>query len=71
MPPAARRCDLEGAVTVNAIVPHFADADRHLVERREAGQEILRGHFLHAFRDTVRLPDDRTATREYVVHPAR
>lgn len=54
---------------MNAIVPHFAEADRHLVERRESGQEILRGNFLHAFRDTVRLPDDRTTTREYLVHP--
>lgn len=46
-----------------------AEADHHLVEVREGGEEILRGNFLHAFRDTVRLPDDRTATREYIVHP--
>lgn len=43
--------------------------DRHLIETRLAGQEILKGHFLHAFRDTVRLPDGDTAVREYVKHP--
>ena len=43
--------------------------DSHLVERKVAGQEILKGRFLHAFRDTVALPDGSQATREYVVHP--
>ena len=56
-------------ITVNPIVPQVDPADHHLVEVREDGQEILRGHFLHAFRDTVRLPNARTATREYFVHP--
>ena len=51
------------------IVPLVAEADHHLVEVREGGEEILRGNFLHVFRDTVRLPDDSTATREYIVHP--
>ena len=41
----------------------------HLVELKTASQELLKGHFLHAFRDTVKLPDGGTATREYVVHP--
>ncbi|MFV0680585.1 NUDIX domain-containing protein [Ottowia sp.] len=31
--------------------------------------ELLRGDFLHVFRDQVRLPDGATAQREYVVHP--
>lgn len=44
-------------------------ADDHLVEQRLGSQELLRGHFLHAFRDTVRLPDGREASREYVRHP--
>jgi ADP-ribose pyrophosphatase len=44
-------------------------ADGHLVEQRLSSQELLRGHFLHAFRDTVRLPDGREASREYVRHP--
>lgn len=43
--------------------------DRHLIEEKTASEEILKGRFLHAFRDTVRLPDGGSATREYVVHP--
>ena len=43
--------------------------DSHLIERKTASQELLKGHFLHAFRDTVALPDGGTASREYVVHP--
>ncbi len=43
--------------------------DRHLTETRLHSQELLHGHFLHAFRDTVRLPDGQQAVREYVVHP--
>ena len=43
--------------------------DAHLIETRVASQELLRGHFLHAMRDTVRLPDGKEATREYVIHP--
>lgn len=41
----------------------------HLVEARVDGREVLKGHFLHAFCDQVRLPDGTTAQREYVVHP--
>lgn len=44
-------------------------SDDHLVERRLAQEELFKGAFLHAWRDTVRLPDGGTATREYVVHP--
>jgi ADP-ribose pyrophosphatase len=40
-----------------------------LTEHKLRGQELLRGHFLHAFRDDVRLPDGGTAAREYFVHP--
>jgi ADP-ribose pyrophosphatase len=43
--------------------------DAHLTETRVRSEELLRGHFLHAFRDTVRLPDGSEATREYVIHP--
>jgi ADP-ribose pyrophosphatase len=43
--------------------------DDHLTERKIASQELFKGHFLHAFRDTVRLPDGGEATREYVTHP--
>lgn len=44
-------------------------SDEHLIEHLVSQQELLRGHFLHAFRDTVRLPNQSLATREYVVHP--
>jgi ADP-ribose pyrophosphatase len=43
--------------------------DAHLVERTLSQKEILKGHFLHAFRDQVALPDGQTTVREYVVHP--
>jgi ADP-ribose pyrophosphatase len=43
--------------------------DDHLIERKQSSQELLKGKLLHAFRDTVLMPDGRTATREYVVHP--
>ncbi|MBL8336769.1 MAG: NUDIX hydrolase [Rhodoferax sp.] len=43
--------------------------DDHLIEHLDARQDILHGNFLHARRDTVRLPSGRHATREYVVHP--
>jgi len=44
-------------------------AEEHLIEHRIDRQELFKGHFLHAFRDTVRLPTGATATREYVTHP--
>jgi ADP-ribose pyrophosphatase len=49
--------------------PSALPKDAHLTETRVASQELLRGHFLHAMRDTVRLPDGKEATREYVIHP--
>jgi ADP-ribose pyrophosphatase len=48
--------------------PADALADAHLVEIRTDSVEILKGNFLHALRDTVRLPDGKQATREYVIH---
>jgi len=44
-------------------------SDAHLIEHRVHQEELLRGHFLHVLRDTVRLPNQNLATREYVVHP--
>ena len=41
----------------------------HLFEHQLTSTELFRGHLLHAFRDTVRLPDGDSASREYVVHP--
>jgi ADP-ribose pyrophosphatase len=49
--------------------PSAKPDDAHLRETRVASQELLRGHFLHAMRDTVRLPDGKEASREYVIHP--
>jgi ADP-ribose pyrophosphatase len=43
--------------------------DRHLIEHSLSQEELLRGKLLHVVRDTVRLPDGATATREYVRHP--
>lgn len=44
-------------------------SDDHLIEHRIAQQELFKGRFLHAYRDTVRLPDGSEGTREYVTHP--
>jgi ADP-ribose pyrophosphatase len=44
-------------------------SDEHLIEQTLERQELFKGRFLHAYRDTVRLPDGGEATREYVVHP--
>ena len=40
----------------------------HLVETTLGSQDVLKGHFLHVIRDSVRLPDGSHATREYVIH---
>lgn len=44
-------------------------SDRGLIEVKSGSEEILKGQFLHAFRDTVTLPDGNSAIREYFVHP--
>ncbi len=54
-----RRCVGEGE----------GEGDAGLVERQLSSEPLFKGHFLHAFRDTVQLPDGSIATREYVVHP--
>jgi ADP-ribose pyrophosphatase len=43
--------------------------DPHLTEHTLSREELLKGHFLHVVRETVRLPDGASATREYVLHP--
>ena len=43
--------------------------DGHLIVVQKDSREVLKGHFLHAFSDTVLLPDGSIATREYVIHP--
>lgn len=44
-------------------------ADTHLRETPLTRTELLKGHFLHVVRDTVRLPSGNEATREFVRHP--
>jgi len=51
----------------SSISPSSPDA--HLVEQTIDHVELFKGNFLHAFRDTVRLPNGDTATREFVIHP--
>jgi ADP-ribose pyrophosphatase len=43
--------------------------DAHLVETCIASEDVFDGKLLHVKRDTVRLPDGKTATREYIAHP--
>ena len=43
--------------------------DEHLIETRIASEAVFDGRLLHVRRDSVRLPNGRTSTREYVVHP--
>jgi ADP-ribose pyrophosphatase len=40
-----------------------------LTEQRLSSTQVLDGHFLKAWRDTVALPDGSQAVREYIVHP--
>lgn len=49
--------------------PEANAGDAHLIEVLTASEDVLQGHFLQVRRDTVRLPDSREATREYVIHP--
>lgn len=43
--------------------------DQHLIEIKQTSHEVFSGRFLHAFQDTVALPDGSSAVREYIVHP--
>lgn len=43
--------------------------DAHLVEHTTDHTEVFKGQLLHAWRDTVRLPNGRSAVREYITHP--
>lgn len=40
-----------------------------LTERQLASKSVYRGGFFEVFKDEVRLPDGKTATREYIKHP--
>jgi ADP-ribose pyrophosphatase len=43
--------------------------DEHLKETTLASEQVFLGRFLDVRRDRVALPDGRTTTREYIVHP--
>lgn len=45
------------------------DDERHLAEERVAGEKVYGGVLLHVYRDSVRLPGGKRATREYIDHP--
>ena len=47
----------------------MADDHKHLSEQAVSREEILHGHFLHAVRETVALPDGSHAIREFILHP--
>ncbi|MSQ57343.1 MAG: NUDIX hydrolase, partial [Limnohabitans sp.] len=40
-----------------------------ILSKKIRSEEIPKGDFMHAFRDTVALPNGLEATRVYVVHP--
>ena len=54
---------------MDAIDAMDAMEDKHLREETLSSQPLLNSHFLQVLGDTVRLPDGRTATRDYIVHP--
>jgi len=43
--------------------------DQHLTETEVDSTTAYEGHFLKVSRDTIRLPDGKTTTREYIRHP--
>lgn len=47
----------------------FSPDSDALVETSLDSEELFEGALLHAHRDTVRLPDGRTASREWLDHP--
>ena len=55
------------ATMSNDLLPELQPA--HLREDCIDSATVYRGHFLHAVRDTVRLPDGQQAVREYIRHP--
>lgn len=47
----------------------MCDKDPALAETRLSGEQVFDGGLLKVYRDTVRLPDGGSATREYIKHP--
>jgi ADP-ribose pyrophosphatase len=46
-----------------------SDSEHHLLETLIASETLCEGSFLKGRRDTVRMPDGSTSTREYIIHP--
>ncbi|MEX1120768.1 MAG: NUDIX hydrolase, partial [Balneolales bacterium] len=40
-----------------------------LVERRIRSEKIYSGELLHVYKDTVKLPNGKESTREWIKHP--
>jgi ADP-ribose pyrophosphatase len=53
----------------DAPFPFGTQGDAHLIELPLASSTLLSGGFLEVRKDTVRLPDGRSATREFIQHP--
>jgi len=51
----------------DSLLPELQPA--HLKETGLDSTTVYRGHFLHAVRDTVQLPDGKRSVREYIKHP--
>ena len=49
--------------------PPDSSSDLHLREEQVSSRTVYQGNFLEMRRDEVKLPDGKTASREYVVHP--
>lgn len=43
--------------------------DKHLTEEQLESQPIFKGRLLDIYSDLVRLPNGKTSTREYTIHP--
>lgn len=43
--------------------------DEHLIETHVDGQLVYEGNFIKVQRDTVAMPDGKTASREFIRHP--
>jgi len=52
-----------------ALPDNPAQEHQRLAEERQTHEPLFEGRFLKAWRDTVRLPDGRSASREYIEHP--
>lgn len=45
------------------------ESETHLIEHTLDHTEVFKGHFLHVFCDTVKLPDGNISHREFIEHP--